>query len=277
MEVHDIIRQAVALLTVYGLKLIGAVLILIIGWMASSWAGRAAARLSRGLKRVDPTVAGFLASFIRYGLLTITLVAVLAQFGVETTSIIAVLGAAGLAIGLALQGTLSHFASGVMLLLFRPFRIGDTIEVAGQVGTAKAITLFTTELSTPDNVLLILPNGAVWGSVIKNFSAHRTRRVDVSVTIGYRNRIDSVAALVREILAADPRPLPAPEPQIVTGALTETGVQVEVRVWVNAADYWDFRYHLIRTIQERFADAGIELPLAQQFLKKALDAPAGSP
>jgi small conductance mechanosensitive channel len=212
-----------------------------------------------------------MASFARYGILAFTIIAVLAQFGVETTSIIAVMGAVGLAIGLALQGTLSHLASGVMLLVFRPFRVGDTVELAGEVGTARAVTLFTTELTTPDNVLLILPNGAVWGSVIKNFSANRTRRVDLAIGVSYGNPTDRVIGLIREVVAADPRPLPAPEPQVVTGALTETGVQIVVRVWVNGPDYWDYRYDLIQGIKERFSAEGIELPLAQQMLQKALE------
>lgn len=265
MDMEEIVRDVTALLTAYGLKLVGGIVILIVGWTLSSWGGRAISRISRRTTRIDPTIVTFLSSAVRYGIVGFTILALLAQFGVETTSIIAVLGAVSIAVGLALQGTLSHFASGVMLLLFRPFKVGDDIEVAGQGGTVKAITLFTTELSMADNVLLILPNGAVWGSVIKNFSAHRTRRVDLTLGIGYDNDIDRVMELVRQTIAADPRPLAAPAPQVVTGALTEMAVQVIVRVWVNTSDYWAFRFDLIRALKQRFDAEGVAIPLAQHM------------
>jgi small conductance mechanosensitive channel len=268
MEMDEIVRDVTALLAAYGLKLVGALLIVIVGWTASVWAGRAILRISRRTTRIDPTVVTFLASLVRYGIVGFTLLALLAQFGVETTSIIAVLGAASIAIGLALQGTLSHFASGVMLLLFRPFKVGDDIEVAGQAGTVKAITLFTTELSLPDNVLLILPNGAVWGSMLKNFSAHRTRRVDLTLGVSYDNDLERVLGVIRETVAADPRPLAVPEPQVVADALGEMSVRIAVRVWVNSPDYWPFRFDLIRRLKQRLDAEGVALPLAQHVLHR---------
>ncbi|MGE0667381.1 MAG: mechanosensitive ion channel family protein [Sphingomonadales bacterium] len=266
MDMKQIIHDATALLTVYGLKLVGAVLILIIGWSVSSWAGRAMQRLSRRPGRLDPTLASFLTSFVRWGILGFTLIAVLSQFGVETTSLIAVLGAASIAIGLALQGTLSHFASGVMLLVLRPFRVGDDIEVNTYTGTVRAITLFSTELATPDNVQLFLPNGMVWGAAIRNFSAHRTRRVDLAVNVGYGNRLDGVLALIREAIAADPRPLAQPEPQVVAGALGDLAVQVIIRVWVRSTDHLAFRHDLLAALKQRFDDAGVQLALAEHRL-----------
>lgn len=266
MDMHEIIRAATSLLTVYGLKLIGAVVILIAGWSVSSWANRAMARLSRRTTRLDPTLAVFLASFVRWAILAFTLIAVLSQFGVETTSLIAVLGAASIAVGLALQGTLSHFASGVMLLLFRPFRVGDDIEVGIHAGTVRAITLFATELATADNVQLFLPNGMVWGAAIRNFSAHRTRRVELTVNVGYGNRLDAVLALIRDAIAADPRPLAKPAPQVVAGALGDLAVQVIIRVWVASADHPGFRYDLVAALKQRFDDAGVQLALTEHRL-----------
>lgn len=266
MDMHEIIRSTTTLLTVYGLKLIGAVVILIVGWLASSWAGRAMTRLSRRASKLDPTLTTFLASFVRWAILAFTIIAVLSQFGVETTSLIAVLGAASIAIGLALQGTLSHFASGVMLLMFRPFRVGDDIEVGANAGTVRAITLFATELAMADNVQLFLPNGMVWGAAIKNFSAHKTRRVEVIVNIGYGNRLDAVLAMIRDTIAADPRPLAKPEPQVVAGALGDLAVQVIIRVWVNSLDYLGFRYDLVARLKQRFDDEGVQLALTEHTL-----------
>jgi small conductance mechanosensitive channel len=266
MDMKQIIHDATTLLTVYGLKLVGAVVILVIGWSVSMWAGRAMMRLSRRASRLDPTLTTFLASFVRWAILAFTLIAMLSQFGIQTTSLIAVLGAASIAIGLALQGTLSHFASGVMLLLFRPFRVGDDIEVGTNAGTVRAITLFATELSMADNVQLFLPNGMVWGAAIKNFSAHKTRRVEITVNIGYGNRLDAVLALIRATIAADPRPLAQPEPQVVAGALGDLAVQVIIRVWVKSTDYLGFRYDLVAALKQRFDDDGVQLALTQHEL-----------
>jgi small conductance mechanosensitive channel len=266
MDMKQIIHDATTLLTVYGLKLVGAVLILVVGWSVASWSNRAMMRLSRRARRLDPTLAGFLASFVRYAIIAFTLIAMLSQFGVETTSLIAVLGAASIAIGLALQGTLSHFASGVMLLLFRPFKVGDDIEVGANSGTVRAITLFATELSTADNVQLFLPNGMVWGSAIRNFSGHKTRRVEVLLNVGYGNRIETVLALIRDVIAADPRPLDAPKPQVVASALGDLAVQVTVRVWVGAGDYWPFRYDLVEALKQRFDEQGVQIALIEHKL-----------
>jgi small conductance mechanosensitive channel len=266
MDMHEIIRETTALLTVYGLKLVGAVVILIVGWSASSWANRAMVRLSRRTTRLDPTLAVFLASFVRYAIIAFTIIAVLSQFGVETTSLIAVLGAASIAVGLAVQGTLSHFASGVMLLLFRPFKVGDDIEVGANSGTVRAITLFATELAMGDNVQLFLPNGMVWGAAIKNFSAHKTRRVDLAINVGYGNRLDSVIALIKGVIATDPRPLAAPAPQVVAGALGDLAVQIVIRVWVSTADYWAFRYDLIEALKQKLDDKHVQLALLEHTL-----------
>jgi small conductance mechanosensitive channel len=183
-------QQVVTILTTYGLDVVGALVTLIIGWII---AGRIKALVHRALGRVprfDPTLTSFFGSLARYVVIAVTIVAVLDQFGVETASLLAVLGAAGLAIGLALQGTLSNVAAGVMLLTFRPFKIGDYVEAAGLAGTVTSINLFITEMTTPDNVQIIAPNGQMWGAAVKNYSHHATRRVELVIGIAYEDDID---------------------------------------------------------------------------------------
>ncbi|MEK9900436.1 MAG: mechanosensitive ion channel domain-containing protein, partial [Rhodospirillaceae bacterium] len=173
------------MLATYGLNVIGALAIIVIGFIAAGWARRALERALSRSGHVDATIVRFFGSLLRYAIIAFVVIAALQRFGVEATSLVAVFGAAGLAIGLALQGTLSNAAAGVMLLMFRPFKIGDFIDAGGQSGTVKEVGLFTTEMATPDNVKIIVPNGAIWGQAIKNFSGNPTRRVDVVVGIAY--------------------------------------------------------------------------------------------
>ena len=174
---EEAMKEGMSLVITYGLKVIGAILILLIGRVIANWAKGKVAYLLERSGKVDQTLKGFLSSFVRYLVLIVTFLAVLSQFGIETTSVIAVIGAASLAIGLALQGTLSNVAAGVMLLVFRPFKVGDYVEAGGTAGTVKDIRLFFSELATPDNVQILVPNSQVWGTVVKNYSHHATRRV----------------------------------------------------------------------------------------------------
>ncbi len=167
------VEAAMVVITTYGLSVLGALFILVIGWIAAGRLGRLVVRVTGRAGRIDPTLQSFFASLVRYGVLAFTIIAVLNQFGVQTASLIAVLGAAGLAIGLALQGTLAHVAAGVMLLIFRPFRLGDDIEAAGLSGRVRSMSLFTTELITPDNVQILIPNGQLWDKPIKNMTTYR--------------------------------------------------------------------------------------------------------
>jgi small conductance mechanosensitive channel len=198
-------QHAYDLVVAYTPRVIGGILILIIGWMVAGWLARMTRRALNRVESVDPTLRNFFLSLVRYVVLILTGLAVLSQFGVQTASLIAVFGAAGLPIGLALQGTLSNLAAGVMLLLFRPFKVGDYIEGGGTAGSVRELTLFTTELATPDNVQIIVPNGELWGSIIKNHSFHETRRVDFELGIGYGDDIGTAMAVVREVLVADSR------------------------------------------------------------------------
>ncbi|MFN3233477.1 MAG: mechanosensitive ion channel family protein [Alphaproteobacteria bacterium] len=269
MDLEAITEQLITILTTYGLNVLGAIAILIAGWIAAGWAKRATLRIANKSERMDATVAGFLSSIVRYGVLTFTVLAVLSQFGIETTSIIAVLGALGLAIGLALQGTLGHVASGVMLLLFRPFKVGDFVETGGESGTVKGITLFTTELATPDNVQIIIPNGEVWGAAVKNYSFHDTRRVDLVMGIGYNDDIDKAIDVIQQTISADSRAMTEPAPQLVVGELADSSVNIIVRVWTEAGNYWPLKFDLTKTLKERFDAEGIEIPYPQRVVHQA--------
>ena len=269
MDVENAKSQVMEILMTYGLNVVGAIIILIVGWIAAGWARRLVIRLSNKSDRMDPMVAGFLASFVRYAVITFTILAVMSEFGIETTSIIAVLGALGLAIGLSLQGTLGHVAAGVMLLLFRPFKVGDVVNTAGETGTVKGITLFTTELATPDNIQIIIPNGAVWGSAVKNFSFHDTRRVDMVMGISYADDIDKAIGVIEAVVTADSRAMQDPAPQIVVGELADSSVNIIVRVWVAKADYWPTKFDLTKALKQRFDAESIEIPFPQTVVHMA--------
>lgn len=244
----------------HGLSIVGAVLILILGfWIA----GRARAFTIKALDKPlnsDEMLKGFFGSIVRYLVIIATVLAVLGQFGVETTSLIAVLGAASLAIGLALQGTLSNVAAGVMLLVFRPFRVGHFVELNGMSGTVKDLTLFTTELATGDNVQIILPNSGVWGAPLKNYSAHPTRRVDMVYGIAYDADIDKAMSIIKAAIAADDRCHKAPEPLVVVGNLGDSSVDLTTRVWCAAGDYWGVKFDLTKKIKEAFDAEGVDIP-----------------
>ncbi len=250
--------------TEYGLNLIGGLLILIVGWIVARWAAGLTRRTLAKNKNIDGLLAGFLANLVKYLILVVAIVAMLNRFGIQTASLLAVLGAAGLAIGLALQGTLSNLAAGVMLLIFRPFKLGQFIEVAGHSGTVKSVRLFTTELATGDNRQIILPNAKVWGDAIVNFSYHDTRRVDMVYGIAYGDSIDRAMEIIKAQADADNRSLSEPAPQIVVGELADSSVNIIARVWCEAGDYWGLKFDLTKNIKEAFDAAGISIPFPQQ-------------
>jgi small conductance mechanosensitive channel len=263
---EEAMKQGVTLLTAYGLKVIDALLILFIGRMVANWVeGKVAFWLEQSGK-VDGTLTGFLANLARYVVLIATVLAVLAQFGIETTSLIAVLGAASLAIGLALQGTLSNVAAGVMLMLFRPFKAGDYFETAGIAGSVKSITLFVTELATPDNVQIMVPNSQVWGTIVKNYSHHATRRVDLVIGIDYGDDIDKAQSVVQQVAKADSRVLADPAPMVVVGNLGENSVDLTIRVWCQAGDYWPVKFDLTKTLKQRFDEEKLSIPFPQRTI-----------
>ena len=252
----------------YGLSVVGAVVILIVGFWFAGFAKRALSKVLGRSGRIDETLTIFFGSLARYAIIVFTVLAVLDQFGVQTTSFIAVLGALGLAIGLSLQGTLGHIAAGVMLLIFRPFKVGQFIDAGGHAGTVRAITLFTTELDTPDNVRIIVPNGAIWGSAVTNFSHNPTRRVDFVFSIGYGDDIGRAMSVIGGCVAADDRAFTDPDPQIVVGNLGDSSVDIITRVWCDAGDYWGLKFDLTKAVKEAFDREGIEIPFPQQVIHR---------
>ena len=265
-DIQNLLEQVYAVLVNYGLNVLGALAIIIIGFMAAGWARRSLERALSRSGRIDTTLVRFFGSLLRYAIIAFVIIAALQQFGVQATSLVAVFGAAGLAIGLALQGTLSNVAAGVMLLMFRPFKIGDFITAGGQTGTVKEIGLFTTEMATGDNVKIIVPNGQIWGSAIQNFSGHTTRRVDLMMGIDYGDNIDTAMATINRVIGEEARALKDPESVVAVAELADSSVNIVVRVWVNAADYWGVRWDITKKLKEQLEADGISIPYPQQVV-----------
>lgn len=249
----------------YGLQVVGAILILIGGWIAAGIVRRIVRRVMTKAN-VDVSLTGFVAKLAHILILVFTVVAALGKFGVETASFVAVLGAAGFAVGFALQGSLSNFASGIMILVFRPFTVGDFVDAAGVAGSVKEIRLFNTVLATPDNVKILVPNGKMYGDIIKNFSAFDTRRVDLLVGIGYASSIGKATEVLTGLIAADSRILRDPEHMIAVSELADSSVNLVVRVWVKKEDYWGVKFDLTHKIKESFDANDVEIPFPQRVV-----------
>lgn len=228
-------------------------------WL-SGVAGSKLRALGKKYEELDETLFGFLATLIRYAILVFAFIFVLARFGVQTTSLVALVGAAGLAIGLALQGTLSSLAAGVMLLGFRPFKVGDYISTAGEAGTVKAIRLFTVELVTLDNVQLIVPNGDIWASSIKNYSFYDTRRAELVFGVSYGSDLKKAETILRKLIEKDTRIHADPEPFVKVTNLGDSSVDFTVRVWCDRGDNFELKCDLLRAAKEAFDKGGIEIP-----------------
>lgn len=212
---------------------------------------------------VDEMLIGFLSSILRWLLLLFVIIASLSQLNVDTTSLIAVLGAAGLAIGLSLQDSLKNFASGVLLIVFRPFTKGNFVDIAGTMGTVETIGIFTTTLLTPDNKEITIPNGMIYGTTLTNFSARDTRRVDMVFGVSYDDDIREVKKLLQEIIAEDSRVLAEPATVIEVGEMADSSVNFIVRPWVNSADYWQVMWDTNAKVKLRFDEANISIPFPQ--------------
>ena len=261
----DLWDKIVEFSTIYGIRVLGAIAVLVIGRII-------AAAVRKGVKRglmkrnTDEGLVQFLSS-IAYALVMIAvIISALGNFGVQAASFVAILGAAGFAIGFALQGSLSNFAAGVMILLFRPFKVGDFITAAGVSGTVKEIDLFSTTLATPDNVKILVPNGKLFGDTISNFSVYDTRRVDLLIGIGYSSSIDKAYDVVRRLIAADARILKEPKPMLAVGELADSSVNLIIRVWVNRADYWNVKFDLTHQVKNGFDAEGVEIPFPQRVV-----------
>ncbi len=255
-------EQGQALLAQFGLKVLGAFALLIVGWMIGGAIKRALRRLFARTE-FDETLEVFLTSLVYWLFMIIVVVAVLGVFGVETTSLVAVLGAGGFAVGLAMQGTLSNFSAGVMLLIFRPFKLGDFIEAAGVSGTVDSIGIFSTGMNTPDNVHIIVPNSEVYGTVVMNYNVNPTRRNDIVMGVGYDDDIPTAIGVIRRVVEADARVLPEPEPVIAVGELADSSVNILVRPWCKREDYWALRWDLLANMKVELEAAGCSIPYPQ--------------
>jgi small conductance mechanosensitive channel len=233
------------LLVVYGINVLGALVAALVGWWAAGLAGRWARRALLASGHMDAMVAGFLSSLARYAVLVVAFLVILQLIGIQATSLVAVLGAASLAIGLALQGTLANMAAGVMLLLFRPFRIGDSIEVAGKNGTVKDLNLFMTELASGDNVKVLIPNGLVWGTTLTNLSAYPTRRVNVTFLVELGAEVERITREIGGFLESSPRVLKDPPPSVAVSNVTDKALEISVQAWATADDAGPLRNELM--------------------------------
>ncbi|QEO44333.1 small-conductance mechanosensitive channel MscS [Vibrio tarriae] len=250
------------LLIQYGVNIISAVLILFIGnIIVKAVAGSVAKVLKK--KDMDKAVVEFVHGLVRYLLFVIVLIAALGRVGVETASVVAVIGAAGLAVGLALQGSLSNFAAGVLIVAFRPFKSGDYVEIGGVAGSVDAIQIFQTVLKTPDNKMVVVPNSAVIGGAITNYSRHATRRVDMVIGVSYKSDLQKTKRVLRETLEKDPRILKDPGMTIGVLTLADSSINFVVRPWCKTADYWDVYFDSMQAIKEALDANGIEIPFPQ--------------
>jgi small conductance mechanosensitive channel len=250
-------------------SVVGAVTILLAGWIISAWVQRRIVNLSKKNRHLDDMLFEFLASVMRYVIMGFTVLFVLNTFGVQTTSVIAVIGAAGLAIGLALQGTLSNVAAGVMLILFRPIKIGDFVEVAGKMGTVREISLNFTELADLSNVQVIVPNAEVWGNIITNYSTNGTRRAEWTFGVGYGANLKNAEEIIRDTIMADARSHAEPEPFVQVTNLGDSSVDFLVRVWCDASVYFGYRADMTRKVKEALDAGGIDIPFPTRTMIQA--------
>ncbi len=247
----------------WGINILAAIAIFIIGkWVAKKLVGFIERAMLKS--NVDKTLASFLGNILNVLALAFVVIAALSKLGVETTSLAAIFAAAGLAIGLSLQGSLSNLAAGVMIISFRPFKSGDFIEAAGIMGVVEEINIFTTRMRSADNKEIIVPNGSLINGVITNYSARDTRRVDMVFGIGYNDDLRRAKDILQEMVANDDRVLPEPEPMIMVNALGESSVDIAVRPWVKAADYWPLYWDFMENVKLRFDAEGISIPFPQR-------------
>ncbi len=266
IQTRELIESTFAVGIEYGINIVGAIVLLIIGWTIAGWGRRGVRHALDRVPHMDETLKPFLARIVWYVIMIFVLVAVLNQFGVQTTSFIAILGAAGLAIGLALQGTLANVASGVMLLFLRPINIGEYVDAGGIAGTVMEIGLFNTEIKTNVGLCLLVPNSKIWDSPITNFSRNPTRRLDIEVGIGYGDDADGAMALLTGLMTNDARVLDDPEPLVFVKSLGDSAVIINLRGWTLSEDYWDTVWSLNKSIKADLQAAGYSIPFPQRDL-----------
>jgi len=249
----------------YGIKLISALITLVVGlWVIKILTNALSRMMDR--KNVDLSLRGFLKSMTGIILKVLLIVSVIGMMGIQMTSFIAILGAAGLAVGMALSGTLQNFAGGVIILIIKPFKVGDYIEAQGYAGSVREIQIFNTILKTPDNVTIIIPNGGLSTGSVKNYSTEAQRRVDFVFGVAYGDDYDLAKATITKIIEADSRILKDPAPFIVLSELADSSVNITVRVWAQAADYWAIKFDLTELVYKEFPKAGLNIPFPQMDL-----------
>ncbi|GLT14965.1 small-conductance mechanosensitive channel MscS [Vibrio algivorus] len=246
----------------YGVNIISALIILFIGNIVVKAISNSVSKVLEK-KQMDPAVVHFIGSLVRYLLFVIVLIAALGRVGVQTASVVAVIGAAGLAVGLALQGSLSNFAAGVLIVAFRPFKAGDYVEINGVAGSVESIQIFQTILTTPDNKMIVVPNSGVIGGAITNYSRHATRRIDYVIGVSYKADLKKTKEVITRVLEAETRLLQTPAPTVGVVALADSSVNFVVRPWVKTDDYWAVYFDLLQAIKEGLDEAGIEIPFPQ--------------
>ncbi len=263
MSVDKIIGTVQNLLVTYGGRVVGAILVLIIGmWVAKAIKNGIVKVMKK--RSVDPSLISFLSCLGHVALQVFVVIAALGILNIPTASFVAVLGAAGLAVGLALQGSLSNFAAGVLMIIFKPIKVGDFVEAGGAVGSVEEIGIFTTVLKSPDNKRIIVPNSGVTGSNITNFNVNGTRRIEIVAGISYDDDIDKAKAILNEIVSSDARILKDPAPQVAMSAMADSSVNFVVRPWVKPEDYWGVFFDTTETIKKKFDEADITIPYPQR-------------
>lgn len=260
-QVTTLLREVVSSITQFGLSATAAIAILVTGYVAANWAARSLRRRLSDLETFDQTLTPILAQVTRYGILVLTGILVLAQFGIQTASIIAVLGAAGLAIGLALQGTLQNVAAGLMLLIIRPFKVGDWIEAGGVSGAVDEIGLFMTRLHNFEGIFVAVPNSKIWSDTIINYTRLPRRRLVIDVGISYDDDIDHAVGVLTRMLVSEKRILAKPDaPRVIVKGYGDSSVDLQIRAWTRRKEYWDVRFDMLRAIKYVLDDAKVSIP-----------------
>ncbi len=263
IDINAILNKMYEYLATYWLQVVGAIIIFVVGRWLAKLVSKVVAKVMTKAK-IDATLVNFVEDLCYVALLAFVVIAALEKLGVDTASFAVVVGAAGLAIGFALQGSLGNFAAGVILIIFKPFKVGDFVELGGKMGTVKEIQIFNTILSSPDNVRVIVPNSQVTGSSIMNYTVNGTRRVDMVIGVSYEDDLKKTRQVIEDILAADSRILKEPAPTVAVSELGDSSVNFVVRPWVNSVDYWSVRFDTIRDIKLALDKNGITIPFPQR-------------
>jgi small conductance mechanosensitive channel len=266
-KLSDLTNQAIELVQTKGLEFLVSLVTALLIFFIGKWIVNIITNTIRKLMNkndVDPTLTSFVTNLARMTLLVFVVIAAIDQLGIQSAQFIAVLGAAGLAVGLALQGSLSNFAAGVLIVLFRPYKVGDWVEAAGISGAVERVEILTTILKTGDNKRVIVPNSQIMDAIITNYSANETRRVDMTVGVSYSDDLDKVRRTLEELIEADDRILDDPPCTIAVGELADSSVNFVVRPWVRTADYWGVKFDFTEAVKKRFDQEGISIPFPQQ-------------